>query len=163
MAIINLSIKFLCSCVWWPYIQSVCWCCRCVGPVRKIANIWCSTTLFIRKSCCLWDNVYLHGTTTQVTDDNLIWRMLFAWWRTKAIDIESEYIILITFPWQQWLCKLVLRLYPHCLSCSALSIIFPVKHKLLQVIWCMWHESIIVSLHGLQIYCALSVAKPRAC
>jgi len=33
MAKIILSLQFLGSPVWWPYIKSVCWCCRCVGPV----------------------------------------------------------------------------------------------------------------------------------
>jgi len=27
------------------------------------------------------------------------------WWVTKATDIHSEYVILIAFPQQQWLCK----------------------------------------------------------
>jgi hypothetical protein len=33
MAKIVLSLQFLWSPVWWLYIQSVCWCFRCVGPV----------------------------------------------------------------------------------------------------------------------------------
>lgn len=105
------------------------------------------------------DSVYLHGTARQVTDGNLIRHMLFAWRKIKAMDVQSEYVLCITFPWQQWLCKTILRLYLHCLSRSVLLIVFPVKHKLLQVIWCMWHDSIIVSLHSLQVYCVLSVAK----
>ena len=39
----------------------------------------------------------------QATDDKIIWRMQFAWWITWAIDTNSEYEILIDFPWQQWL------------------------------------------------------------
>ena len=33
----------------------------------------------------------------QATDDNIIWRMRIACWITKAIDIHSEYVILIVF------------------------------------------------------------------
>jgi hypothetical protein len=58
-------------------------------------------------------------TAGQATDDNIIRRMHFACWITKATDTHSEYVIRIAFPWQQWLCKcvLMLRLYVHCLSC----------------------------------------------
>ena len=39
----------------------------------------------------------------QVTDENIIRRMRFACWITKATHELSEYVILITSPWQQWL------------------------------------------------------------
>ena len=32
-----------------------------------------------------------------------IWRMRLAWWITKATDTHSEYVILNTFPLEQWL------------------------------------------------------------
>ena len=44
-----------------------------------------------------------HGRTRQATDDNKIRRMRFACWITKATNTPSEYLILIAFPWQQWL------------------------------------------------------------
>ena len=44
-----------------------------------------------------------YGTVRQATDDNIIRRMRFEFWITKAIDTHSEYVILITFPLQQWL------------------------------------------------------------
>jgi hypothetical protein len=37
----------------------------------------------------------------QATGDNIIRRMRFACWITKAIDTHSEYIILIAIPLQQ--------------------------------------------------------------
>jgi len=37
------------------------------------------------------------------TDDNIIWRIRSACRITKATDANSEYVILILFPWQQWL------------------------------------------------------------
>jgi hypothetical protein len=37
------------------------------------------------------------GTPRQVTDENIIWRMRFVCWITKATDIHSEYIIIIAF------------------------------------------------------------------
>jgi hypothetical protein len=34
----------------------------------------------------------------RLTDDNIIWRMRFVLWISKATDTPSEYVILITFP-----------------------------------------------------------------
>jgi hypothetical protein len=39
----------------------------------------------------------------QATDDN--WHMLIACWIPKATDTNSEYVILIASPLQQWLRK----------------------------------------------------------
>jgi hypothetical protein len=44
-----------------------------------------------------------YGTARQATDDNIIRRMRFACWITKATDTHSEYVILIAFLLQQWL------------------------------------------------------------
>ena len=44
-----------------------------------------------------------HGPARQATDDNIIRRVRFACWITKATDIHSEYVILIAFTRQQWL------------------------------------------------------------
>ena len=44
-----------------------------------------------------------YGTARQTTDDNIIRRMRFACWVTKATDTHSEYVILIDFSRQQWL------------------------------------------------------------
>ena len=60
-----------------------------------------------------------HGRARQATDDNIIRRMRFACWITKATDTHSEYVILTAFQRQQCLRESVsmLRLYVHCLSC----------------------------------------------
>ena len=34
-----------------------------------------------------------------------IWRMRIACWITKATDTHTEYVSLIAFPLQQWLCE----------------------------------------------------------
>jgi hypothetical protein len=39
----------------------------------------------------------------KATDDNIICRMLFACWITKATDTHAEYVTLIAFPRQQLL------------------------------------------------------------
>jgi hypothetical protein len=71
--------------------------------VQKIkTNILCSIT-FSRKSCRLWDNVEKYGTARQDTGDNIIRRMRFACWITKATDTHSEYVIHIALSRQQWL------------------------------------------------------------
>jgi hypothetical protein len=45
------------------------------------------------------------GRSTQATDDNIIWRMRFQCWITKATDTQSEYVTFSAFPKQQWLCE----------------------------------------------------------
>jgi hypothetical protein len=52
---------------------------------------------FFEKSCHLWDNVEKYGTARQATADNIIWRMRFACWITKATDTHSECLILFLF------------------------------------------------------------------
>jgi hypothetical protein len=44
-----------------------------------------------------------YGTARQATDGNIIRRMRFACWITKAIDTHSEYVILTAFQREQWL------------------------------------------------------------
>jgi hypothetical protein len=41
-----------------------------------------------------------YGRARQATDDNIIWRMHFAQWIVNVSDTQSEYVILIAFPWQ---------------------------------------------------------------
>ena len=41
-------------------------------------------------------------------------RMRIACWITKAADIHTEYVILIAFPLQQWLCEGAL-MYTACI------------------------------------------------
>ena len=68
----------------------------------------------------LRDNVGKYSSAGQATDDNIIWRMRIACWVTTATDTHSEYLILVAFPWQQWLGERasVLSLYFHSLSCQ---------------------------------------------
>ena len=85
---------------------------------RENQNITlCSiTTPPPKKPCSLWDNVEKYGTARQATDDNIIRRMRFARWITKATDTHSEYAVILTvFPRQEWLCEraTTLRLYAH--------------------------------------------------
>ena len=60
---------------------------------------------FFLNSCRLSDNVEKHGTAEQATDDNILRRVRFSHWITKAthINTHSEYVILIVFPRKQWL------------------------------------------------------------
>ena len=37
----------------------------------------------------------------EARDDNVLWRMRFAYWKTKATDTHSEYVLLLAFPQQQ--------------------------------------------------------------
>ena len=73
---------------------------------------------FPRKSSRLWDNVERSGSVRQTKHENIIRRMRIACWITKATDTDSEYVLLIGFPRQQWLRERVcsVRWYVHCLS-----------------------------------------------
>jgi len=55
-------------------------------------------------------------TARQATDNNIIWRMRTACWITKAMDIHSEYVILIALQLQQRL-HLKVMLHVNCLAC----------------------------------------------
>ena len=46
-----------------------------------------------------------HSAARQDTVDNIIWRMRFAPWIMKATDTCSEYVIMIAFSQQTWLCE----------------------------------------------------------
>jgi hypothetical protein len=87
--------------------------------VEKIKTHILYSVTFSRKSYRLWDNVEKYVTARQATDDNIIRRMRFACWITKATDTHSEYAILIVFPQGQSLLErgVLLRLYRHCLCC----------------------------------------------
>ena len=52
----------------------------------------------------------------QAAGNNIIWRMRFACWITKATDTHSVYVLLNDFPWQQWLSECASLLCVHCPS-----------------------------------------------
>ena len=58
-----------------------------------------------------------YGTARQATDDNIIQRMRFVCWITKATDRHSEYEILIAFTRQQWLHESALILRYTYIAC----------------------------------------------
>jgi len=58
-------------------------------------------SFFPRKLCRLWDNVETRCTARQSTDDNIIRRMRFACWVSKATNTHLQYVILIAFALQQ--------------------------------------------------------------
>jgi hypothetical protein len=59
--------------------------------------------MFFLKSCLLRYKVEKYSSPRHATDGNIIRRMRFACWITKATDTHSECVILIAFPRQQWL------------------------------------------------------------
>ena len=66
-----------------------------------------------------------YGTARQATDDNIIRRMRFACWLTKATDTHSEYVILIAFPPQQWLRERASMLrYTYTVSLVIFKVVF---------------------------------------
>jgi hypothetical protein len=95
--------------------------------VDKIkTHILCSI-IFFRKSCCLWFNVEKYGTDRQATDDNIIRRMRFACWITKATDTHSQYVILIAFPRQQSLRERASILSYTYIACLVERYLYPIS------------------------------------
>ena len=68
-------------------------------------------------------------TTRQTTDDNTIWRGRNACWITTAINTQSEYVIFIAFPRQQWLRERV---------CVTLQYIASGMLTLILLTWTIW-------------------------
>ena len=70
--------------------------------VQKIkTHILCPINVFYENRAVyelMWKK---YATGRDATNDNLIERMRFACWITKATKTQSEYIILIAFPRQQ--------------------------------------------------------------
>jgi hypothetical protein len=61
----------------------------------------------LRIACRLEDNVEKYGrgwqAGRQATDWNILWRIHFACWVTKAADIHSKYVLFFAFQRQKWL------------------------------------------------------------
>jgi hypothetical protein len=96
--------------------------------IRLRTRIVLDKRFFLWKLCRSWGSVEKYGRARQPTDDNIIWRMRIACWITKATDTHSECIILIAFPWQQWLRERssVLRYtYIACLIVDVKSVMVP--------------------------------------
>jgi hypothetical protein len=77
-----------------------------------------SVTFFFRKSCCLWNTVYKHVTARQTTNGNMTTRLTrISCWIPKATNTHSEYVILLAFRLQRWLCGHALMLRNKCAFC----------------------------------------------
>jgi hypothetical protein len=61
-----------------------------------------------------------YGTVGQATDDYIIRCMHFACLIAKFADTHSEYLILIAFPRQQWLCECTSMLRYTYITCLAI-------------------------------------------
>jgi len=73
MGKVILLLQFLWSSVWWQCIQSVCWCCRCAGPVCTYDSIlffisvinqldaqnFCFTISLFHASICFEDHLLI--------------------------------------------------------------------------------------------------------
>jgi len=94
------------------------------------------SNLFFRKSCHLWDNEEKYGRVIQATDGNIIRRMRFAFWRSKATITHWEYVILIVFPRRQWLreCVQCYIIGAHCLSCYWLHVVC-LPARIIEDVW----------------------------
>jgi len=56
---------------------------------------------FFSENCAVYEIMWKkYGRVMQATDYSILECMHFACWITKAADTHSEYVILISFPWQ---------------------------------------------------------------
>jgi len=119
-------------------------------------NIYfCSIVYFYEKSWCLWDNAEKYGRARGASDD-ILQRVRTAWWMAGVIDTFREYLILIAFPWQQWLRERasMSRLYVHCLFLYSLVPIIAFNDGSAY----FWHLSLCHANNRLSIGCLLDRA-----
>jgi hypothetical protein len=64
----------------------------------------------------MWENILEPGRPQMTT-----WRMSFVCWIPKAANTHSEYVILISFPLQQWLQLDALMLHYTCFACRIVT------------------------------------------
>ena len=83
----------------------------------------CSLIFFPRESWRLWDNVEKYGRDGESTDSNIIWRIRFAYQRTKAWIHTLKIVELVDFPLQQWLCEGALVLRYTSIACLVTQLI----------------------------------------
>jgi hypothetical protein len=83
-----------------------------------------------------------YGTARQATEENIIWRMRFACWITKACSSHSQYVIITTFPRQHWLPERASMLrYTHT---ACLVLIFQLFHISNNAPLCLSTNNIII-------------------
>ena len=101
--------------------------------VEKIKTHFLCSIALSWKSCRLRHNVENYCRAGQATGENIIQRMRFAYWITKATNIRSEYVIRIAYPLQQWLRERasVLRLYVHYVSSLCFAFRYVTYHEAL--------------------------------
>ena len=90
------------------------------------------------KYCAVCEiNVKKYCRAGQATEDDIIRRMRFVYGITKATNTHSEYVILLAFPWQQWLHERA--------SILLYTFIFVTLHVKLETFWkwscCVLHAS----------------------
>jgi len=78
----------------WKIIQQV---------LEKNQNTHFKFSNFFWKLSRLWDKVEKYSRDKKAKVDKMVYP--FACWIIKATNTHSKYIILIVFPWQQWLHK----------------------------------------------------------
>jgi hypothetical protein len=82
-------------------------------------QILCLKNSLFRKLWRLWDKVQIHGRGRQAANDNIIPRILLAWWIPRATITYPEWLTIIACPWQRRLHELssMSRLCAYCLPC----------------------------------------------
>ena len=85
---------------------------------------------FPRKSCRLWDNVEKYCRAGRATDGSIIRLMRFAFWINNAANTPTEYVMRIALSCT----RLIVALYVHYLSCSAVGPTQPPDQWLPQVL-----------------------------
>ena len=96
--------------------------------VEKLkTHILCSMTFFL-KSYRLWDSVEKCGTAGQATDGNILERMRFSCWITKAAAIQNTDCFSATTVITRT--RLTISLYVLCLSCFCVLLLAPSRQML---------------------------------
>jgi len=76
---------------------------KCFRQTFQGKSKYTSIIISFQMLCLLWDSLLQYGRNGQAAYDNIILRMHFACWITKAIYKGTEFVIIIVLPLQQWL------------------------------------------------------------
>jgi hypothetical protein len=84
--------------------------------VVKIKTYILCSTHFSSENRAVYEVMWIkHDIARQVIGDKIILRMRLPCWITKATDTHSEYVVLVSFSRQQWLCVSMFHLYNNTL------------------------------------------------
>jgi hypothetical protein len=133
--------------------------------LEKIKTHFTFNNIFFSENRAVYEIMWKNTVQTrQATGDNIIRRMRFACWITKATDIHTQYVILISFPRQQSLRERALMLRYIYIACLVFrsppdiaAQFFTLRHD------CLLSHPFQFAIHRSSYHSQLLICKERLC